>query len=234
MNGVLIFVCIVFALAAIIGYVKGLIKIAASLLATIIMIVIVTLLSPHVSKWIQNGTPLREKVQSKIEMMMKDKLPEGVADLEIKLPKEQEFQVIENAEIPDVFKKMLLNNNNEEVYRTLGVKSFQEYIGAYITKVLADAIAFLALFVIVLIAFPIVIKILDLVNKLPVIGGMNRLAGAAVGLLIGLAIVWVFFIVVTLAYNTAFGKSCFDAIESSAFLAKLYDSNILLNMIVKF
>ena len=80
----------------------------------------------------------------------------------------------------------------------------------------------------------IAMKMLGILNKLPVIGGVNRLAGALVGVGIGIVIVWILFIVVTLLYDTTFGKMCFETIESTPILRKLYDSNILMNSIIKF
>ena len=78
------------------------------------------------------------------------------------------------------------------------------------------------------------IRALNIVNKLPVIGGVNRLAGGIAGLGIGLAIVWVFFIIITLAYSTKLGSACLANIEANEFLKKLYDGNILMNTITKF
>lgn len=234
MNGVLIFVGIVFIIAAIIGYAQGLIKMVASLLATIIMIALVMLLTPHVSKLIRQVTPLEDTVQKKMSEMIMSETGGEAVDENVEIPREQQIALIENAELPQVLQKMLLENNNVEAYVTLGVETFTDYIGAYIAKIIADVIAFLIVFLLVSIAVPILIKVFDLVNKLPVIGGMNRIAGGVLGLGIGLAVVWVFFIIVTLAYSTGFGKACFACIEESVFLAKLYDGNILLNAITKF
>ena len=35
---------------------------------------------------------------------------------------------IEGADLPDVFKNLLLENNNSEVYQKLGVTTFAEYV----------------------------------------------------------------------------------------------------------
>jgi len=234
MNGVLIFVAIVFIISAIIGYTQGLMKIIASLLATIIMVALVMVFTPHVSKLIRQITPLEDGIQKKMSEMILKETGEEVSQIDAEVPREQQFSLIENAELPDALKKMLLENNNAEAYVRLGVESFTDYVGAYIAKVVADAIAFLIVFVLVSILIPVLIKIFGLVNKLPVLGGMNRLAGGALGLLIGLVIVWIFFVIITLAYSTGFGKACFTCIEENAFLTKLYDGNILLNVITKF
>jgi uncharacterized membrane protein required for colicin V production len=235
MNGVLIFVAIVFAVAAIVGYVKGLIKMIASLLATLVIIVLVIFFAPHMSKAIKNITPIEDKVKEKItSVIMSETTDESDSKVQEELTRDQQTAYIENAQLPDMLKKKLLENNQVEAYAALGVNTFVDYIAAYITKIITDAIATLIVLLLALILVPILVKVLDLVNKLPVIGGMNRLAGGVVGLGIGLAIVWVFFVVVTLAYNTKFGGDCLASIEANAFLQKLYDGNILMNMIMKF
>ena len=124
--------------------------------------------------------------------------------------------------------------NYQEVYEALGVNTFLEYVGCYISKVLADIIAFLIIMVIAIIILPIAIKMLGIVNKLPVIGGVNRLAGGIAGLGIGLMIVWVLFIAMTLMYDTEIGKVFFENIETNSILKTLYENNILMQHIVKF
>ena len=69
MNKLMMVVGIIFLVCAFIGYKRGLIKIAASLAATILSLVLVTVLSPYVGKAILKYTPLEEGVQKKcIEM----------------------------------------------------------------------------------------------------------------------------------------------------------------------
>lgn len=234
MNGLLIFVAVVFWVCAFIGYKQGLVKIVASLLATVIMIALVMVLTPYVSKVIRQVTPLEETIQNKIGELVTAELGAEVPIPDIQIPREQQISLIENAKLPEVFRKMLLENNNEEAYASLGVSSFGEYVGAYIAKVISDVAAFLLVMVLILIIVPILIKMLGIFNKLPVIGGMNRLAGGVLGLAIGLAVVWVSFIIITLMYSTEFGSACFACIEQSAILQKLYDGNILMNAITKF
>lgn len=234
MNGLLIFVAAIFLISAFVGYKKGLVKIVASLLATLIMVVLVMMLTPYVSKMVRQVTPLDESVQKKIGELITTEVGMDVALPDIELPREQQITLIENAELPEVFRKMLLENNNAEAYASLGVNTFGEYVGAYIAKVIADVVAFLVVLILILILVPILIKMLGIFNKLPLIGGMNRLAGGVVGLAIGLAIVWVTFIIITLAYSTELGKACFACIEKSSILQKLYDGNILMNAITKF
>lgn len=236
MNVVLLAVGATFLICGFIGYKKGLIKIAASLLTTIIIVVLVGLISPYVSQMIRNVTPIGNIVQGKMAEMILPEANEESKELLLgsELAREQQISLIENAEVPEMFRQMLLANNNSEVYTTLGVETFGEYIGAYITKVIADCIAFLVSLLVVSIVVRIAIKVLDIVNKLPVIGGLNRLAGGVAGLGIGIIVVWIGFIVVTLLYDTTFGKMCFENIETNPALTTLYDANILMKYIIKF
>ena len=234
MNALLIIVGIVFLLSVIIGYKRGLVKIIASLLATLVCIVLVFLISPSVSRWIQESTPLKETVKNKcIELLLPDETT-GEEALQTEIPREQQISMIEGADIPDVIQKMLLENNNSEVYTALGVQTFGEYIGAYVAKVIADILAFLITFIAVFIIVRIVLGMLNIVDKIPLVGGANHLVGGILGAGIGILIIWILFIVITLLYNTSFGMACMKGISESEILTKLYDSNILLKYITKF
>lgn len=233
MNALLIIVGIVFLLSVIIGYKRGLVKIIASLLATLVCIVLVFLISPSVSKWIQESTPLRETVKNKcIELFLPDETTEEEA-LQTEIREEQR-SLIEGADIPDVIKKMLVANNHNVAYATLGVQTFSEYIGAYIAKVIADILAFLITFIAVFIIVRIALGMLNIVDKIPLVGGANHLVGGILGAGIGILIIWILFIVITLLYNTSLGVACMKGISESEILTKLYDSNILLKYITKF
>ena len=234
MNALLIIVGIVFLLSVIIGYKRGLVKIIASLLATLVCIILVFLISPSVSRWIQESTPLKETVKNKcIELLLPDETTEEEA-LQTEIPREQQISMIEGADIPEVIQKMLLENNNNEVYTALGVQTFGEYIGAYVAKVIADILAFLITFIAVFIIVRIVLGMLNIVDKIPLVGGANHLVGGILGAGIGILIIWILFIVITLLYNTSFGMACMKGISESEILTKLSDSNILLKYITKF
>lgn len=234
MNILLLVVGIILIGSVVIGYKRGFVKIVASLLATLISIVLVMMLVPHVSHWIQNSTPLRSTIQEKcIDALQLEGGP-SVSLSDIEIPREQQISLIEGAKLPSIFQDMLLENNNSEAYGQLGVNTFGEYVGAYVAKIVADIIAFIVTFILVMIVVRVVIQVLGIVNKIPLIGGANRIVGAVLGGGIGIVIVWVLFIVITLLYSTTLGAACMESIAENAILTKLYDSNLLMNAITKF
>ena len=258
MNGLLILVGIILLVCVIAGLVRGFIKIVASLAATIIIIVLVVFLTPYVSKGILKVTPLERMVQEKCVELLTPDLEDmdlsgieingqkldgidleaaGITEEDIKnligkidLTREQQISAIENANIPQLFRDLLLENNNAEIYKNLGVSTFGEYVGAYMAKVIADFVGFLLTLLIV----TIVVRTIGLISDLPVIGGLNRIAGGVLGMATGVIIIWVILIVVTLLYTTSIGKICFENIADSQILTFLYDHNPLLEAITRF
>ena len=227
MNELLIIVAGIFFLCFMIGLNRGFIKIVASLSATLIILVLVMVSMPYVGNALREYTPLEEKVKEKcVNMLQPGEMDTTSRDTQISL--------IENSEFPQVFKELLLANNNGEVYENLGVTSFVDYVGAYMAKLFSDIAAFLVAFIVVTAVVRIVLYILDIIGHLPVIGGLNRLAGGLLGLGTGLVIVWVLFIAITMMYDLAICKLFLSNIEENEFLQFLYNNNILMNYLTKF
>ena len=77
----------------------------------------------------------------------------------------------------------------------------------------------------------ILLYVFDVIAMLPIIGGLNRLAGAALGLMIALTVVWIFFLIVTLLYATDIGKDMLRMIQENPFLSFLYKNNYIWNVV---
>ncbi len=227
MNELLIVVAGIFLLCFVIGVNRGFIKIVASLSATLIILVLVMVSMPYVGKALRDYTPLEEKVKEKcINVLQPGDVDTTSRDAQISL--------IENSEFPEVIKELLLSNNNGEVYKSLGVTAFVDYVGAYMAKLFSDIAAFLLAFIVVTAVVRIVLYILDIIGHLPVIGGLNRLAGGVLGLGTGLVIVWVLFVAITMMYDLTICKLFLNNIAENEFLQFLYNNNILMNYLTKF
>lgn len=235
MNTLLVVVGIIFLISVIVGAARGFVKIVASLVSTIIILVVVMIASPMVGAAIRDVTPIGQWIRDEcMEIFVQDTEAEEENVLEQVLSREQQISLIENAELPDFLQDLLLENNNDEIYTALGVTTFVEYVAAYITKLVTDLLAFLLTFLVVSIIVKSVLYILGVIGELPVLGSFNRLGGGLLGLGIGLIIVWVLFVVITAIYDTSIGARCFEDIRNSEILTILYNSNFILNNIVKF
>lgn len=243
MNNTLIVVGIIFLVCVIVGYVRGFVRIVASLSATLATIVLVAFLTPYVSGVLMDVLPIDKMVEDKaMEILLGGTEPETVEgeETEVVIPEEVEtsrevqISLIENADLPEIFRQLLLENNNNEIYETLGVTRFSEYVGKYLAKLFTD----IASFLITLLAATVVVRtalyILGIISDLPLIGGVNRLAGGALGLGTGLIVVWILFIVITFMYDNAISQMVMKDVAANEFLTELYNKNILMNFITKF
>ena len=227
MNELLLVVAGIFLLCMIIGVNRGFIRIVAALFTTLLILVAVVVASPYVSTFLKEHTPLEGMIQEKCaNILAVDGLDTSSRDGQI--------AIVEHSELPGFYKELLLENNNAEVYAALGVTTFVEYVTAYFTKLLCDIIAFLVTFLVATAVIRTALYILGVIGDLPLIGGLNRLAGGAIGLATGLLVVWILFIAITLLYDLSISKLFLQNIEESEILQFLYNNNILMDYVTKF
>ena len=88
-------------------------------------------------------------------------------------------------------------------YEKLGVTDFSDYISAYIAELIVRILAFIALFLLISLILRITFFTLDKAASLPGIRVANKLLGFLSGGILGLVVVWVFFLVITLFCTTS-------------------------------
>ena len=142
-------------------------------------------------------------------------------------------KAIEELPIPDMLKKLLINNNTEKTYQKLAVNSFNDYVPKFMANLIMNIIAFVLTWVIVASFIWLAVMTLDVIANLPVIHGINQVLGLLLGFMQALAIVWITFLVITIFSSTAIGKLLMEMIEKSVILDKLYDLNVFLNFLQK-
>ncbi len=310
MDWVLMTVGIIFLVCIIVGICQGALRIAVSLVTTLLTLVIVFFATPHVAEAITKYTPVDDIIEQKVSeaivdaakmhlangasalaegglseddirealsaagisedeletygLSVKD-IAEGNIDEDLlsqlgvldmlssedeesggedgeesgsildgmEIPRDLQQEAINGADIPDIFKELLAVNNNSEIYEELGVKSFAQYVGTFLAKLIINIVSYLGVFLIVTIILRAVIFALDIVAEIPVFGLINRLAGGAVGFAGALIIVWLLFVAVTLLYTTVIGKDIYETIQASGILKFLYDHNPIMGMATK-
>lgn len=208
------------------GHYRGFIRLAVSMVALVATLVIVNLAMPRVSVFLRESTPINSMVKEALENAVDIAAPET----EVELPSAQRT-AIENLNLPEQLKEILIENNNNEVYDMLHVEEFADYIGAYLSNVIINIIGFILLFVVVYVLIQIIMRWLDLMAKLPILSGINQIAGALLGAVEGLVFFWIFSLLVTACSGTGWGMAVIHQIESSPWLSFLYSHNILIKIV---
>ena len=135
--------------------------------------------------------------------------------------------VIEGLKLPQSVKEMLIENNNSEFYDILGVEQFTEYITACLADMVIHAVCSVFIFVFSYVLIRILIHWLDLIARLPIICGLNQLAGAFLGLAQGLLILWIAGMVLKFFEAAPIGLILEQQIRASSWLSFLYQYNPL-------
>ena len=133
--------------------------------------------------------------------------------------------VIEELKLPQSVKDSLLENNNHEYYDLLGVSQFGEYVSSYLANELINTVVSATVFVVCYFLIQVTVRWLDLLSRLPIIHGLNHIAGAVLGLAQGLLILWVAALLLSIFSATPTGQILKEEVYTSRWLTILYENN---------
>ena len=207
------------------GFHRGFIREAVATAFVILSLVLVSLINPYVNSFLKENTPLERTIQEKCDKMVSER-----AKNIDKMGAEGQETLLQNLNLPGFLTEQLQLKNTADTYRELAVHSFTEYVSKYLTNLLFNGISFLVSYLLVTILTRIILGLLNLITKLPVINGINRLAGAVVGAGKAVIFIWVIFLVLTILYGTDLGKQGLQLIEQDTVLKFLYEQDILIKL----
>lgn len=133
--------------------------------------------------------------------------------------------------IPGNIKEHLVQNNNPEVYKLLGVSSFQEYIGGYIANFLISVIAFVIVLCLVKAIISIVARSIQTISRLPLINFADKWLGLGLGFIKGLIGVWIATIVMAVLILLPKFQTLAVMLNESTLGKWFYENNIVLELI---
>ena len=169
-------VLVLLAFSMVDGYQKGFVKEVVSAFLVLISVVMVWLINPYVNQFIRENTAVYEKIQTSSESFVSSLVDgRGIMD------EEGQNELISSMNLPELLQKGIAENNTASVYQQLAANTFAEYISGYLANVAVNCLSFLVSYILSSILIHVLAYALDLLTKLPVICGVNKLAGAAIG-----------------------------------------------------
>lgn len=223
MNIMLLIIVIILAVNTLIGLKVGFIKTVFSLFSMLLAITLTTWISPLVNDFMRGNDKIYNTITSKVDQFL------SMEEEEVK--SNEEIETIEGLRLPQSLKDSLIENNNKEIYKALAIDNFKDYINNYLAGVIINALSFVITFVVIMAFLWALCIALDLISKLPLLNGVNKTAGLLAGLLHGLVIVWVFFLIITVFGGTKIGQQALEMIGDSEILSFIYNNNLLLKII---
>lgn len=191
------------------GYKKGLVKVAVSLCALVIAVVVTLIFYKPISNAIIKNTDWDEKIEQMIIENATKKIEESNAD----------GNILEDAQ------KYIDNAVTE------GKNSIVENSAPVIAERVINIGTIIGLFIATRLLLILLTLVSDVITSLPIIKQFNELGGVLYGLIRGLVIVYALLAIGFFIVSTTANTSIANAIDSSMLTKFMYSHNILLNII---
>ena len=248
-------VIVIFLLFMIRGYRRGLIKSLASVISLVASLALVSFVTPYVSQFLQEQTPVYTYVMERCQESFTVTLNEAdektteseteEGDVSLKkgnnndtvgnvagtISSQLQKNAIEELSLPSVLKNLLIRNNTEKIYKDLAVNSFNDYVPKFMANLIMNIISFVVTWLIVASFIWLAVMTLDVIANLPIIHGINQMLGLVLGAGQALVIVWIAFLAITVFASTAIGKQLMEMIEKNVLLNQLYNGNVFLKLL---
>lgn len=222
MNKADIGILIVLALTILSCYHRGFIRTFFNMVAMIVTGIITYYLYPYITKFIITKTGIFESISEFIDENFNfDKLLSNLDG------KEEQLDALNDLDLPDNITNMLEANNNPEIFDILDVSNFRDYVSSSLATIVLNVIVFIILFMIIYVLLSVVVNMLDLIAKLPILKQVNKLAGLALGVVMGIFIVYLGMLVVSLLISMNVTPDLVDLIEESVIAKVFYGNNPL-------
>ena len=195
------------------GYMRGFIKIVLSMAATIATIVLAAVLTIPFSRVVKN-TGIGEGIEASVREIVEQA---NIID----------ENSIMNLDFPDAILEPIAQGTAQ------AQETIEEYVIDELTDTVIKSLTFLILTIVIYIIIRIIIAVLDVFSKLPIINGINKWAGAVVGLAQGLLFIWIASLVLTAFSDKAWAQEVFRQINDNSLLTFIYKNNMVTWLVTK-
>lgn len=240
MNWLLIIVILVLAGNIVWGFSRGFLRVIYSMLAWIAILVFVTWATPYVANVLTEKTNIDNRIESNLDEKLhelvigdtngqkEDREPDAqnpgqgkknYRDLQMKLPDAVTNKLFDTNKIAD---------------QILEGSGAYDVVAGRATDLVIRVISFVLVLLITVISFHLLSVVLKVVEKLPLIGGINRLLGLFAGLVKGILIIWLAFAIIAMAGTTDIGIALISYIYESPLLIWAYENNFVLTLLMTF
>lgn len=240
MNWLLIIVILVLAGNIVWGFSRGFLRVIYSMLAWIAILVFVTWATPYVANVLTEKTNIDNRIESNLD----EKLHELVIG-DTNGQKEDREPDAQNPgqgkknyrdlqmKLPDALTNKLFDTNKiaDQILEGSGA---YDVVAGRATDLVMRVISFVLVLLITVISFHLLSVVLKVVEKLPLIGGINRLLGLFAGLVKGILIIWLAFAIIAMAGTTDIGIALISYIYESPLLIWVYENNFVLTLLMTF
>ena len=130
--------------------------------------------------------------------------------------------------LPSAFSLENVLGTESDIYRLLVLSGFGDEAENYMYVMASRVLSVVVTYLVVKLLLKTLVFSLELVTKVPGISFLNRVAGAAFGLLQQLLVLWLLMLVVAIFTMTPWGSQVYEFVHGSRVLDLLYENNPVL------
>ena len=204
---------------------QGFLRVVFSLASSIIALFLVSYLTPTVTQFLTGHTALYSMISTKLYTAIGSSASSAVGTA-------AQTETINSFSLPALVKEFLLLNNTSDGYDMLLVSVFEDYIVGFLTKLIINVLSLIIIFLIIKILLKAITSVFDIIDKIPILHGINRLMGALTGFAEGFIIISLFFLFMNVFTGDEIGRQFYQIVEKNVILSFIYDNNIFLRLVV--
>ena len=221
MNWVLLVVILLIAGNIVWGYSKGFLRVAYSLVEWILIFVVISRGTPYVLNFLNENTNIPQQLTAHCEKQLQESVGEWIdPNVENNVVTGNGEGAYDGIRLPVVLIDALLEKTGTYTKLAEGV-----------AELAVEGLAYLLAILLTLLVFWLIGKVLKIVDKIPVVHGLNRLLGVGAGFVKGIMLVWMLFGLIAFCVGTAWGEFLLSYIYEAEILIWLYENNFLLTIL---
>lgn len=225
MNILVIIAGLIVIVSSLGGYRRGFFRTALTMCSFILAMLIVSVVNPIVTSVLADN--VRGTVDKVVSDVLEQKKEEAIEDMGGFL---EDFS--DELALPGSWENALEKLDIGDVYDQLGVdEAVDSYVSHY-TRMILKSISYFISLLIASIIMRVLVMVTDIAAGLPILSGLNRLAGLGLGLLRGIVILWILGLVIAVCSGSAWASPLVGMIKESGWLTFLYKNNLLARLLL--
>ncbi|MFZ5968252.1 MAG: CvpA family protein [Bacillota bacterium] len=227
MNWMDVAIVVILGVYSLKGWGKGLVLSLFGIVGYIVAGFVAKKYSPVVSAYIIDHPELSGKIQGFVNGRLQvavqaDAVPDSI------VRNRNIFQVLR---FPKGLEEFMMKSDMVQEYSDKAMDGIHSYISEVLTKLLIEFMSFLLVLFAALLIVYVLGHLLNSIASLPLLNQANRIAGACLGMMKGLLIIFLILAVITpIATMTDYGI-IMEGLEKSMLASYLYDHNPILGLI---
>ncbi|MBN4074818.1 CvpA family protein [bacterium AH-315-E09] len=212
---------VVFLLSTISGYLKGFIKTLFSLGSYVVAYIITRRYYQVLAEWVRVNTKLNERIEALISKEYSNEI-----DIQ---GKETAVEANYGSQMWEIVETHIMRNTELQEYAKQSIETVKLEIIENIVTFLLNMLCMLVLFFTIRIVIMIIASLINKIFELPILGGINRIAGGVLGAFRGIVFVTVIVMILFLVAIYSPEGAVSLALEKSRVVPILIE-DILLNL----